>query len=99
MGDASDHVESVVARVDPSWSERGRLARVNNVLGFVDYTERFGDEAALRTFREYDAIVRGHVEACGGDVMRRGLTALWSPSRPPVTPSFAQSIFSRLSLR
>jgi len=42
----------------------------SDIRGFTDTTEELGDEAASRLVREQDAIVRSHIEAFGGDVVK-----------------------------
>jgi class 3 adenylate cyclase len=42
----------------------------SDIRGFTDTTEEFGDEVANELVREQDAIVRSHIEAYGGDVVK-----------------------------
>ena len=42
----------------------------SDIRGFTDTTEELGDEVANYLVREQDAIVRSHIEAYGGDVVK-----------------------------
>jgi class 3 adenylate cyclase len=42
----------------------------SDIRGFTDTTEELGDEVANELVREQDAIVRSHIEAYGGDVVK-----------------------------
>src|SRR5262245_21563054 len=42
----------------------------SDIRGFTDTTEELGDEVANQLVREQDAIVRSHIEAYGGDVVK-----------------------------
>lgn len=42
----------------------------SDIRGFTDTTEELGDEVANVLVREQDAIVRSHIEAYGGDVVK-----------------------------
>src|SRR4029453_16440861 len=42
----------------------------SDIRGFTDTTEELGDEVANQLVREQDAIVRSHIEAFGGDVVK-----------------------------
>jgi class 3 adenylate cyclase len=42
----------------------------SDIRGFTDTTEELGDEVANQLVREQDAIVRSHIEAYGGDVIK-----------------------------
>jgi len=42
----------------------------SDIRGFTDTTEELGDEVASELVREQDAIVRSHIEAYGGDVVK-----------------------------
>src|SRR6266478_9782955 len=42
----------------------------SDIRGFTDTTEELGDEVASELVREQDAIVRIHIEAYGGDVVK-----------------------------
>ncbi len=42
----------------------------SDIRGFTDTTEELGDEVAHELVREQDAIVRSHLEAYGGDVVK-----------------------------
>jgi class 3 adenylate cyclase len=42
----------------------------SDIRGFTDTTEELGDEVANQLVREQDSIVRSHIEAYGGDVVK-----------------------------
>src|SRR5215813_12779721 len=42
----------------------------SDIRGFTDTTEELGDEVANQVIREQDFIVRSHIEAYGGDVVK-----------------------------
>src|SRR5436309_9632011 len=42
----------------------------SDIRGFTDTTEELGDEVAHQLVREQDFIVRSHIEAYGGDVVK-----------------------------
>jgi len=65
------HGESSGPRATPEVSVADTITIFfSDIRGFTDTTEEFGDEAANQLVREQDFIVRSHIEAYGGDVVK-----------------------------
>src|SRR6266566_4786908 len=65
------HGESSGPRATPEVSVADTITIFfSDIRGFTDTTEELGDEAANELVREQDFIVRSHIEAYGGDVVK-----------------------------
>ena len=65
------HGESSSPRAAPEVSSADTITIFfSDIRGFTDTTEEFGDEVANELVREQDQIVRSHIEAYGGDVVK-----------------------------
>src|SRR6266478_2704639 len=65
------HGESSGPRATPEMSVADTITIFfSDIRGFTDTTEELGDEVANELVREQDFIVRSHIEAYGGDVVK-----------------------------
>src|SRR5207245_1479886 len=65
------HGESSGPRAPPEMSVADTITIFfSDIRGFTDTTEELGDEVANELVREQDFIVRSHIEAYGGDVVK-----------------------------
>src|SRR6266403_4053624 len=65
------HGESSGPRATPEVSVADTITIFfSDIRGFTDTTEELGDEAANELVRDQDFIVRSHIEAYGGDVVK-----------------------------